>query len=62
MFLNPFVYSKQVVKTKKGKGQKNNVEVEVEVSDDKLVTVKSKRNNQSNGDEKQSTSKFINNK
>lgn len=45
---------KQVVKTKKGKGQKNNVEVEV--SDDKLVTVKSKRNNQSNGDEKQSTS------
>lgn len=46
---------KQVVKIKKGKGQKNNVEVEV--SDDKLVTVKSKRNNQSNGDEKrQSTS------
>ncbi|CAH1726375.1 unnamed protein product [Aphis gossypii] len=45
---------KQVVKTKKSKGQKNNVEVEV--SDDKLVTVKSKRNNQSNGDEKQSTS------
>ncbi|KAF0763865.1 regulator of chromosome condensation [Aphis craccivora] len=45
---------KQVVKTKKGKGQKNNVEVEV--SDDKPVTVKSKRNNQSNGDEKQSTS------
>jgi len=60
MLLNPFVYSKQVVKTKKGKGQKNNVEVEV--SDDKPVTVKSKRNNQSNGDEKQSTSKFINNK
>ncbi|XP_027842413.2 regulator of chromosome condensation [Aphis gossypii] len=45
---------KQVVKTKKSKGQKNNVEVEV--SDDKLITVKSKRNNQSNGDEKQSTS------
>ncbi|KAE9544404.1 hypothetical protein AGLY_001583 [Aphis glycines] len=45
---------KQVVKAKKSKGQKNNVEVEV--SDDKLVTVKSKRNNQSNGDEKQSTS------
>jgi len=52
MFLKIFVYSK----TKKGKGQKNNVEVEV--SDDKLVKVKSKQNNQSNGDEKKpSTSK-----
>jgi len=51
MFLKLFAYRK----TKKGKGQKNNVEVEVS---DKLVTVKSKRNNQSNGDEKkQSASK-----
>lgn len=58
MFLKIFIYSKQVVKIKKGKGQKNNVEVEV--SDDKLVTVKSKRNNQSNGDEKrQSTSELF---
>lgn len=43
-----------MVKTKKGKGQKKNVEVEV--SDDKIVKIKSKRNNQSNGDEKQSIS------
>lgn len=51
----PNVISKTNGKTKKGKGQKNNVEVEV--SDDKLVKVKSKQNNQSNGDEKkQSTS------
>ncbi|CAI6377217.1 unnamed protein product [Macrosiphum euphorbiae] len=46
----PDVISKTNGKTKKGKGQKNNVEVEV--SDDKLVKVKSKQNNQSNGDEK----------
>lgn len=46
---------KQVVKIKKAKGQKKNVEV-VEVSNDKLVTVKSKRKNQSNDDDKQSTS------
>ncbi|XP_060874216.1 regulator of chromosome condensation-like [Metopolophium dirhodum] len=51
----PDVISKINGKTKKGKGQKNNVEVEV--SDNKLVKVKSKQNNQSNGDEKkQSTS------